>query len=292
MLVTTSFFVNFIIPELGEVVKRGRGEIFAMTFGVQRLTKTASMAATSYVGDSPLFLLDYLLRLLRVAVLLSIWRTLFRHNQQVSGFTLPALLTYTILAEAFSEQLEASTDVVWSFWDGTIATRFTRPLSVMTQYMAETCGKWAFNLTTFSLPLLLLAALMGVRPLPANALAALLFPISLVLGIAIGFALDFLFTSLAIGLQFPPFALQRVRAAVAALLSGAFIPLALLPWNLGRAFGWLPFASMASAPLRIYTGSGRPLPLLALQSFWAALLWPLALWFWRKNQERMVAYGG
>jgi ABC-2 type transport system permease protein len=263
-----------------------------MNFGVQKLTKTASMAATSYVGDSPLFLLDYLLRLLRVAVLLSIWRTLFRHGQQVSGLTLPALLTYTIIAEAFSEQLEATTDIAWSFWDGTIATRFTRPLSVLTQYMAETCGKWAFNLVTFSLPLLLLAAFMGVRPLPANGFATLLFPVSLALGIAIGFALDFLFTSLAIGLQFPPFALQRVRGAVSALLSGAFIPLALLPWNLGRVFGWLPFASMASAPLRIYTGSGSPVQLIALQAFWAALLWPCALWLWRQNQERMVAYGG
>ena len=41
---------------------------------VQRYLKTAAMAAASFVGDSPLFLIDYLLRFLRVAVLLSLWR--------------------------------------------------------------------------------------------------------------------------------------------------------------------------------------------------------------------------
>lgn len=37
--------------------------------------KTTAIAAAGY-ADSPLFLMDYLLRFLRVAVLLSIWRTI------------------------------------------------------------------------------------------------------------------------------------------------------------------------------------------------------------------------
>ena len=263
-----------------------------MRMGLQKYTKTAGMAAASYVGDTRLFLLDYLLRVLRVTVLLSIWRTLFAQGGQQSGLTLPVLLTYTLIAEAFAEPLEASTDVAWSFWDGTIATRFNRPLGVFAQYIAETCGKWAFGLVSFSIPLLFVGVLMGINPLPANGMAALLFLPSIILGASVGFALDFLFTAGGIALQFPPFALERMRGAIATLLSGAFIPLALLPWNLGRVFGWLPFASMASAPLRIYTGTGNPLPLLALQLFWAVSLWPLAAWLWRKNQERMVAYGG
>jgi ABC-type uncharacterized transport system permease subunit len=56
--------------------------------------------------------------------------------------------------------------------------------------------------------------------------------------------------------------------------------------------GWLPFASIASAPLRLYTGTGTAQELLPLQLLWATLLWPLTLWLWRVNQERMVSYGG
>lgn len=263
-----------------------------MTLGLQKYTKTAFLAASSYVGDSPLFLMDYGLRVLRVVVLLSIWRTLFPHGGQQSGLTLPTLLTYTLVAEAFADPLEATTDVAWSFWDGTIVTRFNRPLGLFAQYISETCGKWAFGLVTFSLPLLCVGMAMGIRILPATLSAGLLFLPSLILAASVGFALDFMFTAAAIALQFPPFALERIRGAIATLLSGAFIPLALLPWQVGRAFGWLPFASMASAPLRIYTGTGNALHLLALQVFWAVLLWPCALGLWRKNQEKMVAYGG
>lgn len=270
-----------------------------------KICRTALMSATSYVGDSPLFVFDYLLRLLRVAVLMSLWRTLFAHPSSsdpsspdpsnpvsVGGMTLPLLLTYTLIAEAFAEQLSASTDVAWAFWDGTIATRFVRPLSVFTQFIAEAAGKWAFNLVCFALPLLVGGGLMGIGLLPANPLAGLLALLSLLLGISIGLALDFLLTAVAIGLQFPPFALERVRAAIAALASGAFIPLALMPWGLGRLMGWLPFASIASAPLRLYTGTGTAQELLPLQLLWATLLWPLTLWLWRVNQERMVSYGG
>ena len=263
-----------------------------MTIALHKYTKTAMLAATSYVGDSPLFLMDYLLRLLRVAVLLSLWRVLLPHGEGVSGFTLPLLLTYSLLAEAFAEQLEAYTEVSEAFWDGSMATRFIKPLSVFGQFTAEACGRWLFHLVTFSLPLLLLAPSMRISLLPASKLSGLFFVPSLLLAIGVGLALDFLFTGIGIGLQFPPFAMARARQAIATLLSGAFVPLALLPWNLGRVFAWLPFASMASAPLRIYTGTGAPLPLLALQTFWCAALWPLTLWVWRVNKEKMVAYGG
>ena len=263
-----------------------------MAIGLHKYSKTALLAATSYVGDSPLFIMDYLLRILRVAVLLSLWRVLLPHGEAASGLTLPLLLTYSLLAEAFAEQLEAYTDVSEAFWDGTIATRFIKPLSVFGQFTAEACGRWLFHLVTFSLPLLLLAPLLRISLLPANWAAGLLFALSLLLAIGVGLALDFLFTGMGISLQFPPFATARIRQAIAALLSGAFIPLALLPWNLGRIFSWLPFASMASAPLRIYTGTGDPLQLLCLQAFWCALLWPLTLWLWRITQEKMVSYGG
>jgi ABC-type uncharacterized transport system permease subunit len=76
------------------------------------------------------------------------------------------------------------------------------------------------------------------------------------------------------------------------VLSGAVVPLALLPWGLGGALEWLPFASVAWAPLAIYTGMGDATRLIALQAFWALALWPLAGWLWRANREKVVGYGG
>ena len=70
------------------------------------------------------------------------------------------------------------------------------------------------------------------------------------------------------------------------------LPLAVLPWGLGDAFQWLPFAAVASAPLRIFTGTGDPARLLLSQVVWSAVLWPLAGWLWTVQRERLVASGG
>lgn len=257
-----------------------------------KYSKSAAMSAAAFVGESRLFLLDYLLRVLRVLLLLAVWRTLFAAHPLVGGMTLAAILTYTLVAEAFADILACQTDLQWSFWDGTITMRFLRPLGVPAQYFAEICGVWAVGLLFFSLPLLLLAPLLGVDPRPASAAAGLLSAVSLALSLSVGMALETFFVAVAVGLELQVFAISRVRSAIHVLCSGAFLPLALLPWSLGRWFDLLPFAAMASAPMRIYTGAGDPLRLLIGQAVWALLLWPLALLCWRKQTEKMVSFGG
>jgi ABC-2 type transport system permease protein len=254
--------------------------------------KTAAMAASSYVGDSPLFLFDYLLRLLRVIVLLSIWRTILSGKGAVSGMTLDAVLTYTLIAEVFAAQLAPRTTLDEVFWNGSIVGRLLQPLGIFGQFAADMFGRWLFELGVFSVPLLLFAPLLGVSTLPASLGAAGLFVLSLALAISVGLAIEFVFGGLLVILQLPHWAVSQVRNAVTTLLSGAIVPLALLPQGVGAVFAWLPFASMASAPLQIYTGTGNPISLMALQVGWSVVLWPLAHWLWRASRERMVAYGG
>ena len=114
---------------------------------------------------------------------------------------------------------------------------------------------------------------------------------SLALAVSVGLALEFIFGGLIVASEQGVWVVSRVRDAITTLLSGSLLPLALLPWGIGNAFAWLPFASMASAPLKIYTGTGNPLWLLPVQAGWSAVLWPLALWLWRANREKLVAYG-
>jgi ABC-2 type transport system permease protein len=254
--------------------------------------KTTAMAAAGHLGDSPLFLIDCLLRFLRVVVLLSIWRTLMAGKGTVSGMTLEAVLTYTLIAEVFSEQLACRSGLEEAFWEGTVVTRFLRPMGMVGQFAAEMLGRWGFGFCLVSVPLLLLARYLGVNALPASVEAAWVFPISLALAVSIGLALDFIFTALMVAQDLSVWLVGSFRAAIGTLLSGALLPLALLPWGLGEVFAWLPFASMASAPLRIYVGAGEPLPLMAVQAGWSIILWVVARWLWRVNRERMVSHGG
>ena len=264
----------------------------AIALACRQYGKSAAMKAAGTVGDSPLFLFTYVLRLLRVVVLLTLWRSLLPAHGSTSGLTLHQVLTYTILGEAVEPLLVCRTWLEDAFWSGAIATRYLRPMGIFGQFTAEMFGPIALGLAFFSLPLLALAPLLGVDPFPASLGAGLLFLISLALAVTVSLAIEYIFSGFAVAIQMHPYAINSLRAAVWAVLSGAFLPLALLPWGLGRVFEWLPFAATASTPLKIYIGSGAVAPMLALQALWAALLWPIAIWLWRRNRERMVAYGG
>lgn len=258
-----------------------------------KYSKTVSIVATQSLNDKPLGLIgDFALRLFRVVILLSLWRTVMAGQGVVSGMSLEAVLTYTLIAEVFAAQLSGRTHIDEDLWSGNIANRFLRPMGIYGQMLAEMVGGWIPNLLLFSLPLLLAAPLLKVDPLPATWMAGLWFALSLLLSVAVGTALDLFFGACMVFLENSVYALQLIRNALTTLLSGALVPLALLPWGLGETLALLPFASLASAPLRIYTGTGDPNLLVPLQGFWAVVLWVAAHALWRHNRERLVSHGG
>lgn len=263
-----------------------------MSIFENKYVKTALMEATGQLGDNPLFGVYYLIRFLRVIVLLSLWRVLFTNQDVVSGMALDTVLTYTLIAEVFRQPFECRDSVVGNaLWEGSIATRLLRPMGIFRQFMSETIGRWLFGFAFFSIPLLLIAPMLGVNPLPPTVGAALLFLCSSSLAVSVGLALEFIFGAV-VFLSQSVYLASLLRDAAVTLLSGALLPLALLPWSLGAVFKWLPFASMASAPLQIYTGSEGALPLIGMQVVWSLILWPLAYYLWNARRERLATYGG
>jgi viologen exporter family transport system permease protein len=244
------------------------------------------------VGESPLFLVDYALRLLRVVVLLSLWRVILGGSTAPGAMSLAAVLTYTLIGEVFAYQLAIRTTIPNAFWEGTIVLRFLRPMGLVRQFMAESGGLWVVHFALFSIPLLLLSPLLGVDARPVSPLAGGLFVLSLVFAILVGLAVEVLFAAVTVAYEQPVWLVQNMRVAVATLLSGSLLPLAYYPWGLGELFSKLPFAAMGWAPLAIYTGAAEPLPTMALQLLWVILLWPLARHLWNANREKVVGYGG
>lgn len=253
---------------------------------------TASLAGSLGLGENGLVVFGYVLQLLRVLLLLALWRSLFADRGEVGGLALAEVLSYTVLSTAFAAQLDARTNLDGAIWSGYVVHRLLRPVPLFGDFLAEMGGRWLFGLATFTAPLLFLAPLLGVAVTPASPAAGGLFLVSLLLAIAVGAALDFLFGSLIVWLDQSLWAVQYARAGLVVVLSGALVPLPLLPWGIGTVLGWLPFASMASAPLLIFVGHGDALPLLAGQAFWALLLWWAATLVWSRSLPRMVSYGG
>src|SRR5688500_5439462 len=147
----------------------------------RRYAKTAGASAATEAGENQLVWFKYLLRLLRVALLVAVWRAVYAGKGEVDGLVLAQVLTYTVIAEAFQAQLDARVNVDWSLHEGTIAMHLLRPVGTFFDYAAEMVGTWIWDLVRFSLPLMVIVPLLGVDPRPANLGVALLFVPSLVM---------------------------------------------------------------------------------------------------------------
>ncbi|HEU5315414.1 MAG TPA: ABC-2 family transporter protein [Chloroflexota bacterium] len=262
----------------------------------RKYLKTAEMAFSAFFSDGPLVLLDYLMRLLRVMILLALWRLVLDSRGAGAtddpGLSLGALLTYTLIAQVFAPQLDVTTRIEDAMWEGTLTGRFLQPMGLVANFTSELLGTWAMVFLTFSAPLLLLAPALGVDPRPASPLHGLLFVASLALAATLGVAVDFIFCGIAGAIGQNIWLIKYVRTGLMTILSGVLLPLQFLPWGLGDVFAWLPFASMASAPLRVYTGTGDAAWLIPLQAAWCVALWPVASWIWSANRERLAFHGG
>jgi ABC-2 type transport system permease protein len=201
-------------------------------------------------------------------------------------------LSYVVLAQILAPQLIVDTGILYSVWDGRVASRLLRPLSPFGDYLSEMLGGWVLRMLTFSLPAVGVALLLGVHLGPAQGSRAAWSLLSITLTVAVGAAVDFLFALAVVRASENMWAFRYARDSLVPLASGLIIPLGLMPWGIGKVLAWLPFASMASVPLRIYTGQGQPEALIALQAVWALALWSVTRIAWRRAAAKMVSFGG
>ena len=250
--------------------------------------KTAHLSALEKTNGGLIYLLpDILIKICTLVPLVFLWRTVMSSGAQ-AGMTLDQMLSYTVASALLVDMLVVQTPASGWLSEGVLLRLYGRPLSVLGQLAALTVGGWLPTLLMFSLPVALCAPLLGVNLMPASPY----FPISLLLCVSLGFAVDFLFACLSIKLRNMNWLIGRIRMAITAILSGTVIPIRLLPFRLAEAMKYQPFASLGGAPLSIFVGVADVRGTIALQIAWNLVLWPLALLIFRRSQEGMVSYGG
>ena len=250
--------------------------------------KTAYMSGASKTNGGIAYLLvNHALQVVYLLPLLLLWRNLMAGGVE-AGMSLPQMLTYTYLGVIFADVLVVQTPASNWLYEGLLISLYQRPMGVLRHLAAQTVGNWIPTLLLFSGPMLLAAPLFGVS-LSSHSWWAL--P-SLLLCISLGFAVDFMFACVTIRLQNASWLVYSIRSALVVFLSGRVIPFAAFPWGIGELLQYLPLGSLAAAPLALYTGLADAGPTIALQIGWNIVLWPLALWIWKRAQEGMVSYGG
>lgn len=123
---------------------------------IHKLFATAQMQANAEAGEDAYFILRFVFRVLRVSMLLAVWRTVLAAKPEL-GLAPEAILTYTLSAKIFAEQLSPRTNIEWRLFDGGIALNYLQPMGLVGQFAARMVGRWMLGLV-FALSLVLTGA--------------------------------------------------------------------------------------------------------------------------------------
>lgn len=255
---------------------------------INKYIKTAWISAKKDLNSGVIYLMpNYILKIVYLLPLVLLWKALMASGAKID-ITLDQLLTYTYMSTLLGGLLVIRSPLGSWLYEGLVISLYQRPMSIYGHVMAQTLGENLSPLILFSLPMALVSPLVGISIVPAS----WWFLLSLVLCIALGFALDFLFACLMIRMMNATWIVYSIRSAIVLLFSGAVIPFTALPWGVGKVLVYQPFASLAGAPLSIYSGISSPASIIPIQIFWTIILWVAAVAAFKKSQERLVSHGG
>jgi ABC-2 type transport system permease protein len=213
----------------------------------------------------------------KLLIALALWSAILDGRPEVGGMGLAAMASYYLVA-VFVAQLDRSSAMVDVFAQeirsGSFCKYLARPVDPLAWFLSASLGKSAFQAcltaaATAACGLALSGLIAPPDPLGLAAAAAVV-----ILGLLALALLNFMTGILAFAFM-DIGAFNIGKSCVIEFLSGALVPLALLPGWARRALELTPFPALASLPAQLILGSARGG--VGLEVLPAALL-RLALW--------------
>jgi ABC-2 type transport system permease protein len=214
----------------------------------------------------------------------------------IAGYDRADVLTYTWLGQGFIAVIAAWNwiDLATRIRTGDVVTDMQRPVDFQAMYLAEDYGRALYQGLARGVPPFVIGALAFDLRVPDSAWQWYAFAVSVVLAVAVSFALRFLW-NLAAFWVLDYRGLQVVASLCVTLLSGLALPLAFYPAWAERLMYALPWASMLQIPIDVFLGrhTGAALAgLLALQAAWAVALLLAGRLVLAAATRRVVVQGG
>ena len=224
---------------------------------------------------------------------------------------------YEADASAFPMSLEATVAYVWlqqaflaifmpwmmeneifeNIMNGNVVYELVRPVSIYNMWFARTTALRLSRAVLRCMPILLVAGFLPApfrMTLPVDGVAAILFLVTMVLGLLVTVSVCMLIYVLAF-YTVSPEGLRILFFSGAEFLSGAVIPLPFFPEKIGKFLELTPFGAMQNVPLRIYSGSMSSEEIVravCLQMFWLVVVTALGKGLCRVAVKRVTLQGG
>ncbi|BCJ66324.1 ABC transporter permease [Polymorphospora rubra] len=229
----------------------------------------------------------------QLVAMVALWTALLADGARIGGYSLPEMKGYLLVGFATGVVGRGLGEHVMAerIRSGAVALDLVKPLDYQKMRFAEVLGGLVIEIMVIVAVGAAFVTLAGPVQAPVRPDLLLL---SLVAVVPIKFLIIYLSTMLCFWTQ-NYHGLAWTRTALTQLLSGALVPLALLPGWLAATAAVLPFAAITSTPALIYTGKATgtgALLLIGYQFLWAAGLWILARLAWRTAVRQLTVHGG
>lgn len=184
-----------------------------------------------------------------------------------------------------------------SISNGTVAYEFCRPCDLYTMWFVRNMATRISRAVLRCIPVSVVAALLPApygMQLPASLGAALLFPLSMLLGFLVLVAVSMLIYISAF-YTLSSMGIRLLSASIMEFLAGGVLPLPFFPQWLQQIMYILPFGSMQNTPFLVYTGYlglTEALQRIGLQLVWLIALVVLGRLMMKRALKRVVVQGG
>lgn len=238
---------------------------------------------------------EFVVQIISMTILVFFWRGVYASSSTLSGLSLTTTLNYILIAQLLLPLIENRLifNFGWMIREGQVAIDLLRPMDFQGRFYVDAVGNLALNLL-LKVPLLIIAVIFFGLQLPSDPAVWAAFLIALLLGHAVLFFFDWIFSCLAF-YSTETWGLSVVRVAVATFFSGSLVPLQMLPdWLRGIADA-LPFAQSVAVPVSLLSGItplGDAPGVWAIQGLWLIGLLIVSRIVFNVSVRKITVQGG
>lgn len=180
-------------------------------------------------------------------------------------------------------------DIAEDIKSGNIALKLVKPIGFLEYNVLLFLSSKIVGFFIQCIPILMVAIL--VVPIKTTVQQVLLCILSTLLSLIICYCFDFLISYLCIYTN-SIWGISSLREGIIQILSGALIPIYLMPAIVQKVIAFFPFIYMVNTPVRILITNEKQLNDLLLQSIYCFLMIAAALFVDKRLNKRLQIQGG
>jgi len=225
-----------------------------------------------------------------------LWSAIYGGKEEIQGLSVLQMTTYVAvswMARAFYFN-NIDREIATEIKDGKVAIEMIRPYNYLGMKTMQALGEGIFRLLFFSVPGMIIVALVFPISFSANISTWMFFFVSLVFSFIVNTQINLL-TGIMTFFLFNNSGLIRAKRVVIDLFSGLLLPISFYPLWAQDVMTYLPFQAISYVPSMIFTEGfvGHEITnALLLQTVWVLiLLIPIRL-LWSLAKKQLIVQGG